>query len=311
MATTGYQAGIETSGGIVSYAKEAVWGTLPAVAFNQLRLMSESLGSNKARQRAAEIDALRQASDMVTTQFGASGAINAAMSIGTYDAFFESLFCSAFATDIMLNGTVFQSLYLQKQLGTGLFLRYPGAFVTGASIAAAVGGFVTCNFNVAAQTEAKSTAEASTGAAIGAPTGKVINTVSMTSLIQVGGVSAGAVESMSLDITNDGANPQFAIGSYLAAGMLPGVFTCSGKLRIYFKDFVLYDRFIAETEGPFSFKLTDGGTSYLFELLNSVIMNPRIVLGGPGQAVMCECDIEGRKDPVTGRMLRLTRDLTP
>lgn len=311
MATTGYQAGAETNDLLISYIDEAAWGTLPATpTFKPLRVTSESLSSTKARTRVQEIDSTRQASDMVTTQFSASGSINSALSIGVYDDFLESLFCSAFTTDIMTNGVLFQSMYIQKKLGTGLYFRYPGAYVTGCSIQCALGGFATATWQIAAQQELKATTAAETTmAAVG--TGKVFNTVSMISLIQIGGVSAGTVESISLDITNDGAAALFGMGSTIAAGMLPGTFTVSGRIRIYFQNFTAYDRYTAETEGAFQFKLTDGNTSYLFEVLNSVIMNPQIVAGGPSQAVMAEFSIEGRKDSVTGKTLRVTRDLTP
>jgi len=312
MATTGYQAGVESNSVVLSYIDEATWGTLPTTpAFSRLRYMSESLGSQKARQRAAEVDSGRQAADMVTTQFTAGGAINGALSIGTYDDLFESLFCSTYATNILTNGTTFQSVYLQKQLGTGLFLRYPGSYVSGCNISAALGGFVTVSFNIASQAETSSTTDAaSTYTADN--TNKVLNTVSMTGSIQLGGTSPGSVESFSLDFANDGAAALFAIGSSTAAGMLSGVFTVTGRIRVYFKDFTLYTRYTAETEGKFNFTLTDGtGTkSYLFEVLNTVLMNPQIVAGGPGQAVIAEYAIEGKKDAATGKTARITRSLT-
>lgn len=310
MATTGYAAGFDTGTFEMSYAKEAAWGTLPAVPFKKIRLTGESLTSNKSRQRAAEIDGTRQAADMVTTQFGASGGVNGAMSIGTYDDFFESLFNAPFTTDIITNGATFQSLYIQKKIASGLFLRYPGAYVSSCNISAAVGGFVTVAFQLMAKSEEKSLTDASTGAATEAPNGRVINTVSMVSNILLAGTSPGKIESFSLDITNDGAAAQYAIGDSGAAGMLPGVFTVSGRMRSFFKDFTVYDRYIAETEGAFAFSLVDSTKSYLFELLNSLQMNPNIVAGGPGQAVMAEFAIEGKKDSVTGKTLRLTRDLT-
>jgi hypothetical protein len=309
MATTGYQAGTESNSVVLSYIDEVTWGALPATpAFRRLRYTSETLGSQKARQRATEIDSARQAADMVTTSVSAGGTINGALSIGTYDDLWESLFCSQFTTDIMTNGTVFQSVYLQKQLGTGLFLRYPGSYVTAATVSAALGGFVTASFTIASQTETSSATDAASSYAAD-NTNRVINTVSMTGSIQLGGTSPGSVESFSLDFANDGAAALFAIGSATAAGMLSGVFTVTGRIRVYFKDFTLYTRYSGETEGKFNFTLTDGTKSYLFEVLNSVLMNPQIVAGGPGQAVIAEYAIEGKKDSGTGKTCRLTRAL--
>jgi Phage tail tube protein len=311
LPTTGYSAGVETNSVILSYIKETAYGTAPASAAKQLRFTSESLASTKSRQRATEVDATRQAADQVTTQFSAGGTINGALSIGTYDDLFASLFCAAWATDVLNNGAAFESLYLQKQLASNLWLRYPGAFVTSASIGAAQGGFVTVSFNILAQNEVNQTTDAGTGAQTAAPTGKIVNTVSMTSAISLGGAGLTKVESFSLDISNEGAAQQFAMGSTAAAGMLPGVFTVNGRLRVFFSDFTLYTRYTAETEGAFTFTFTDANTSYVFLLHNCVVMNPSIVAGGPGQSVMADFTIEGRKDPVTGKTLRITRDLTP
>lgn len=86
-ATTGYQAGIETNVTQMSYGVETVWGTLPAVAFQALRITSESLSGTKTRQRPAEINATREATAGVTTQETAAGDINFALSYATYDDF--------------------------------------------------------------------------------------------------------------------------------------------------------------------------------------------------------------------------------
>jgi hypothetical protein len=311
MATSGYSAGIESNNVVLSYVPEATYGTMPAAtAAKTLRFTSESLSSNKTRQRAPEIDATRQAADMVTTQFQAGGNINGALSIGTYDDLFASCFASAWATDVLTNGNTFQSLYLQKQLASNLWLRYPGAFISGFSLNAAQGGFVSCVFNVLAQNETSGTADAATGTATAAGLGgKIINTVSMTGGITLGGAGLTKVLELSLDVNNEGAAQNFAIGSTAAAGMLPGVFTVGGRVRQYFSDFTLYTRYINETEGAVSITFSDGTTSYIVALLNSVVMNPVIVAGGVGQAVVAEYAIEGRKDSVTGKTLRITRDL--
>jgi hypothetical protein len=313
MATTGYAAGVETNSVILSYLLEATYGTAPTAAAQQLRMTGESLSSTKSRTRAPEIESTRQAADQVTTQVQAAGSIQGALSVGTYDDLFSSLFCSAWATDVLTNGATsgFNSLYLQKQLASALWLRYPGAFVSGATITANQGGFVTVNFDILAKSEASATADAGTGSQTAAPTNHIINTVGMTSSISLGGSSLTKVLGFSLSMMNEGAGQEFAMGGTAAAGMLPGVFTANGTLRQYFSDFTLYARYVAETEGAFTFTFTDGTKSYVFELLNHVVINPRILAGGPGQAVVAEYQLEGRTDVAsTGKTVRITRDLT-
>jgi len=84
-SVTGYSAGAETTDVLLSYGLETAWGVLPAVAFKDLRITSETLARNKQRTRFNEIQGKRQVSPSVTQQEGAGGAINFNLSYGTFD----------------------------------------------------------------------------------------------------------------------------------------------------------------------------------------------------------------------------------
>lgn len=86
-ATTGYQAAIESTDTQLSYAIELTWGTAPAVAFQAIRYTGETLAGTKNRARPTEINAIGEASSAVTQSEAAGGAINFALSYGTYDDF--------------------------------------------------------------------------------------------------------------------------------------------------------------------------------------------------------------------------------
>jgi hypothetical protein len=309
-ATTGYQAGIETNQVQLSYGVETAWGTLPAVAFKEVRITSESLSVQKQRQRVGEIDIERQASDMVTTQITAGGAINTAFRYGMCDDLFASLFCNDWATDVLENGNLFKSLYFQKRYASNSWRRYRGLYVTSCSLNLAVGQFMAANFNCVAIGEEKSTSSASTGAITAAPGGTVFSAVTSLSDLEIDGSPVdGVVESIRLDITNEGAAGQFGIGSALAQGVLPGVLTVGGEVRIFFKNDTYYDRFVDETEGDIAFTLTDvAGNTYLFELLNFALMNPNATAGGPGQSLISAFSLEGRRDDTSGKTIRITRN---
>lgn len=312
MATTGYFAGIPTSDVEISYAPETTWGTAPLSGFKAIRLTSESLAGQKTRARPDEINTSRSASKPVTTQFTAGGNVSGALSYGTYDDWFASLFCSAWNTDELVNGAAFQSLYVRKKLASDKWLEYPGLYVTRATLTAAVGDFARIEFGTIAKEETKKTS-GSGGAASAAPGGDVFNTVGDITGLALGGTPVGAVvESLQLDINNEGAAAQYVIGSAAAQGVNPGVFTVGGRLRTFFKDFSLYDLFVSEAGGKLEFTLTDAdGNSYLFEVLNATIMNPQVVAGGPAQAVMAEYQIEGSPDS-NGNTLKITRaDASP
>lgn len=393
MATTGYAAGVESNVVELSYAPEAVWGTLPAVAFQAVRLTGESLSGQKQRQRPSEINTTRQASAAITTQESAGGAINFALSYGTYDDLLAAVMGSTWSTalaidsittdiafvaagnkmtstlagkftnivvgqwikvsgattssganngfyrvsaktsavDITLaggtvvnetsaagnikvrgsmirNGAVFQSFHVQKKLASAMFLRYPGAYPSSASISAGMGQFLSGSFNLLAQSESKSITDASTGAVLAAPTGKVHDPVAGFGGIQLDDTAIAAVAgSISLDLQNDGAAAQYGLGSASAQGVLPGTFTATGRLQTYFRDFTLYDRFKAETGGTLSFRTLDAdGAAYQITVLNATIINPQIVAGGPNQAIMAEFAVEANPSSL-GPTLQIDR----
>jgi hypothetical protein len=312
-ATAGYQAGIASDDVELSYAPEATWGVLPAVAFKALRITSETLAGQKARQRPAEISRAGQAAAAVTTQVTAGGQINFALSSATFDDVLASLLRNDWATDELTNGTLFKSLHIQKRLAADKYLRYPGSYVTAGSLTASVGQFLSGSFTVASKSQDKATADASTGAFVAAPGGRVVDGVSGVRNLMRGGAAVQAVvESVTLNITNEGAAGQYGLGSASAQGMTPGTFTLAGQLRTFFKDFTLYDEFAAETLAPLSFETVDlDGDGYRFTVLAATLMNPQIVAGGPGQAVMAEFAIEGNPSADGGPTLQVERITAP
>jgi len=90
-ATTAYQAGIESDDVQISHIVESVWGTTPASQFTAIRLMQESLSGAKTRQRPTENNPLSEMAASLTGREGASGAINFALSYGTFDSYIESV----------------------------------------------------------------------------------------------------------------------------------------------------------------------------------------------------------------------------
>jgi hypothetical protein len=79
-----------------------VWNTVPAIAFQEIRLTGESLSEQKTRTRPEEIKADGFVSHALTTQVQASGGINFALSYGTYDDMLASLLNSSFSSDLAI-----------------------------------------------------------------------------------------------------------------------------------------------------------------------------------------------------------------
>lgn len=104
MATSGYQAAIETNATQISYGLETAWAVVPAVQFQAIRYTSETLAGTITRQRPSEISNTREAAQSVTTQVTAGGTINFAMSNLTYDDFFASCLQNPWGSTVAING---------------------------------------------------------------------------------------------------------------------------------------------------------------------------------------------------------------
>lgn len=104
MATQNYRAAVESTDVLLSFAKEANWGELPATTFQALRMQSEGFTEQKQRARPNEIRTDAQASSGVTQSISAPGSINFAFSYGTYDAPMESMMMGTWRTPVSING---------------------------------------------------------------------------------------------------------------------------------------------------------------------------------------------------------------
>ena len=83
MATTGYNAAIDTNDLSMSYVAEAAWGVTPATpAWQNIRLESEGFSGSKTRTRPNEIDPSGQSSAAITTKEEATGSLNFSVSAG-------------------------------------------------------------------------------------------------------------------------------------------------------------------------------------------------------------------------------------
>jgi hypothetical protein len=206
------------------------------------------------------------------------------------------------------NGTQVQTLYVQKRFASNLWMRYPGAFVSSATLQATQGQFLQGSIELMAQQEINNTSDASTGAIIAAPTGRVMDPVAGV----IGFVANGAVQprctAFSIQIQNSGAAMQYALGSAQAQGMMPGVFTASGSATLYFANFDLYTRFKNETQEIIGFSARDAaGATYGISIPAGNLTNPQIKAGGPGQAVMAVFEVRAFPHPTLGHTLRIDR----
>lgn len=203
------------------------------------------------------------------------------------------------------NGTAINTLYIEKELTPSsatnkLFLRYPGCYVSGASLDLSLGGFAEGSFTLLAAQEENATTTASTGAATEAPTGTIVDTISGVAQAGYNDDSFDdsssydtILQSLSFSLSKDGARTQYGIGSSDGRGIGPGTISIEGTVSVYFRNFTMYELFVEEHSHVLSFALTDSeGDGYVFSFPAVVLLNPSITAGGPDTDLVAEFTLE-------------------
>lgn len=202
------------------------------------------------------------------------------------------------------NARMFKSFTLRKKLAALGFLHYPGAFVTAAQLRMSLGDFLSGSFSFASKDELKSLADIA-ASLTPAPTGRVHDNVRGFGGLFIDGVKInGTLRSLSLDVMNDGAAADYGMGDPGAQGMRMGIFGSRMSAELFFKTWDLWDRAQSDLlSGVYTGVTMDAaGNAYAFSLLNGRAINPRIVSGRPGEAVMISVDIEGNPQAAGGTL---------
>jgi hypothetical protein len=128
--TTQYNAGLDSSNVLISYAPETTWSVKPAVAFKQVRILSESFTTEKTRTRPLEINPSGQAAHAITTQQTAKGAFTFGLSFSTWDDFIAAALNSSWSTPLVIEGV---SGDITANSGAGTITSTTGSKFTGIS----------------------------------------------------------------------------------------------------------------------------------------------------------------------------------
>jgi len=202
----------------------------------------------------------------------------------------------------ILNGTTVNSFFFQKQLAADLFLQYPGAVAIAGGVSAALGAFYSGDLSFLCKEEIPETTDGSTGAQVAAGGGDVINTIGGFGTIYRGATALdGTLQKIDMKWQQQSARMQYGMGSTGAAGFGKGLLDATGSMEVYFKNFNLYNEFIAEIGAMISFRGVDlNGAGFVFTIPNATIMNPSIVAGGPNQDVMATFQIEANPSAAGG-----------
>jgi hypothetical protein len=274
----------------VAIIEEATWGTTPATpAFETLRLTSESLTNNRETIVSNELRGSdRNVSDSIPVGASAEGGIDFELSYGTYDDLLESFMANTWSSNVLTNGTSAtpKSFTVEKRFqGTSdVYYRFTGMMVNQFSLNCQVRQAVTGSFSFVGRGGTVATTAIS-GATYASPTtaGMVNAQTDFASFSVLGLSTAPKIRSLTLEGTNN-LRTQDQVGSFDAAGVVPGRFEVTGSMEAYLEDASLIEKFVDNEAGSLSFTL--GGTAnqkYTFFCPRIKIESLQVVAGGNDQ----------------------------
>ena len=252
---------------------EATVGTTPATpAFKLLRDIRVSGAPQRLATRSPERRADRMAANMVTglNSYPKTIELPWTRDAGT-DVLWESLFCNAFATDVLKNASTPKSFTLEEKYEGGAtdpYRRLTGCFCDSARISFRSGDAGSLSFSLKALSETTSTTAIASATYAAPVPGNDPSTPADIVVNNLFGVSTPKVMAMDMTIANN-MRDQYKWGSNDPFGIGLGLFDVSGSVSLYFSQLTDYSAFIPRATAR-TLDLTIGATT---------LFKDRLVLG--------------------------------
>lgn len=291
----------------LAYLVESTFNTVPSTpSLIDLPINTHTLGLAKSALESEENRSDRQVAVYRHGNKRISGDIPVDFRADDYDDLLESLFLSAFSTNVMSVGDTLKYLTFEdRATDINQYRVFSGCAVNSFNLTIRPDEIVKASFGIIG-----ASAAAISGSSIDAtPTAASGNEPfdSFTATIEDNSTELAIVTSLELRVEN-GLNQAFAVGSDEAQQIEYGRCRVSGTLNAYYQDATLLNKFINETESDLSIALTDGtsGNTYTFEL-------PRIKYNGGDvplqneQSRIIQLPFVGLYDSVTGTSLKVTK----
>lgn len=117
-----------------AYIAESVWGTTPAGALKEMRVLSDSIKLERSQNKSEEYKSHRQATNVILGSHGVSGSFKA--EYGDYlDDWLESALCGAFSSNVLKLGQTLKHFTAERRLqGIGWSQQFTGVRANGLSL---------------------------------------------------------------------------------------------------------------------------------------------------------------------------------
>lgn len=307
----------------LAFKSEVTLGTIPApLVLKRMRFTKEALEFDKQTVRSEEIAEDRQLSESVRVGIGAKGTVDFELAVTDFEPFFEAALGGTFAANVLKNGTTRQSFVLEKKFnlagGVTSFFLFRGMTVNQLTLTLNAKQIITGQMDFLGMdvSEAAVTGDTS-GAYDDAGTGLILSASTNVANMEVDGVAATGIKSLTLTIANNN-RAKDAIGKEEADDIGQGSFTVTGKMDAYFNDRTLIGKFIDHEDVDISFDVQREAAGaivgdvigYTFLIAKAKITKGNPSVGGQNQDVMLPLEFAAEKTAGAGSYtLSITRIL--
>lgn len=304
----------DTSQAELFYVEESTWGTTPSSpTLKELRFTGESLRQTTQTKVSEEIRGDRQIPDVIRTQIGVEGDINAEVSYGTLDDLFAGAFMADWQTDTpstgtdrLENGTSLKSFTFEKKFGDiSEFISYTGITIDQLSLVLEPEEVIRATLSVIGKQEVPAGATVGDGSPTAVNPNEVLNTIDHITSIKEGG-SAADILRLELQLANNlRTKPILGQLGPKDAGL--GRCIVTGRIEAYFENRTLYEKYTNATASSVEFTVNDGTNQYVVKVPNLRFTDGGVLVEGNDDDLVAGLDIHAMLDATSGKTIQLER----
>lgn len=249
----------------INYIQESTFGVTPATpVFKAFRNTGTTLELSKTSLVSNELRSDRQISDFRGGNKQVGGDISFELSADSFDDMLEAALGGTWTTDVLKAGTTQRSFTIERLFDdVTQYLRYTGMVASGFSLSVNPDAMVEGSVSFVGKGQEVSQTIVTGATYSSAPTTLPFDSFSGT--INEGGASIATVTGLEITLDN-GSEASFVVGSAETPCIVDGRSNLAGTVTAQFRDEVLLNKFINETESSLEFTLTDGTNSQTFLL---------------------------------------------
>jgi hypothetical protein len=296
--------------------KETTYNQIPVDSpdWETLRFTSESLTATPQVSQSEEIRSDRMVGDQFKTSTDVGGGFDFEFSADTYDSLIDGAMMSTPVAGVWKIGAEDISFSMElnyTDLSANNVIDFSGERVGTMDIGFTFGEAINGAFEMAGATVV-SASDSAVGAGNIAPatTTRIMNAVSDLSGIQIDGVAfTGCLRAINLNINNN-LRPAECIGSDTPQDQILGTAEVTGSIEAYLTDVTVQwytDKVLNQVPMAISFALTDGTTTYTFNIPNAKISGDTPDATGINSDVMITADFTALYDATADSSLVITK----